>query len=202
MNLVVLDVQGLLADCLSVVLGRAGHRVVAVTTGLEPTLEAVRRTPVDVCVIDASAPGSRGLEHARQVASASPSTRTLVIKGSTDARSSGRRRGARAVAVVSVHDDVARLVQAVEGLRRPGVARAPEPVDPTASWGGRGSSRLTPRELQVLELLVEGRGPRAIAAELGVTYATARTHVQHVLRKLGAHSQREAVAIARRGDPL
>jgi DNA-binding NarL/FixJ family response regulator len=57
---------------------------------------------------------------------------------------------------------------------------------------------LTPRELEVLSLLAEGHGPPAIAVRLVVSIYTARGHVKNVLRKLGAHSQLEAVAIATR----
>jgi DNA-binding CsgD family transcriptional regulator len=57
---------------------------------------------------------------------------------------------------------------------------------------------LTPRELEVLSLLAEGHSPPAIAVRLVVSIYTARGHVKNVLRKLGAHSQLEAVAIAKR----
>jgi DNA-binding NarL/FixJ family response regulator len=57
---------------------------------------------------------------------------------------------------------------------------------------------LTPRELEVLRLLAEGQSPPAIAVRLVVSIYTVRGHVKKVLRKLGAHSQLEAVAIATR----
>jgi DNA-binding NarL/FixJ family response regulator len=57
---------------------------------------------------------------------------------------------------------------------------------------------LTPRELEVLSLLAEGHRPPAIAVQLVVSIYTARGHVKNVLRKLGVHSQLEAVAIATR----
>jgi DNA-binding NarL/FixJ family response regulator len=57
---------------------------------------------------------------------------------------------------------------------------------------------LTRRELEVLRLLAEGHRPPAIAVRLVVSIYTARGHVKNVLRKLGAHSQLEAVAIATR----
>ena len=57
---------------------------------------------------------------------------------------------------------------------------------------------LTPRELEVLQLLAEGVPNREIATRLGVQLTTARNHVQSILAKLGAHSKLEAVAIAYR----
>jgi DNA-binding NarL/FixJ family response regulator len=55
---------------------------------------------------------------------------------------------------------------------------------------------LTPRELQVLQMLGSGAGAHVIARELGISLATCRGHVKNVLAKLGAHSQLEAVVIA------
>jgi DNA-binding NarL/FixJ family response regulator len=57
-------------------------------------------------------------------------------------------------------------------------------------------SSLTPREQEVLELLVQGVAPTAIAERLCVTPKTTSTHIEHILHKLGAHSQAQAVAFA------
>ena len=56
--------------------------------------------------------------------------------------------------------------------------------------------RLTRREKEVLELLVEGCSHEALADILGISPQTARTHVQNVISKLGVHSRLEAVALA------
>ena len=50
----------------------------------------------------------------------------------------------------------------------------------------------------MLELLAEGVQARQIAARLGLAEATVRNHIRLILRKLGCHSQLEAVAIAYR----
>lgn len=57
---------------------------------------------------------------------------------------------------------------------------------------------LTRRECQVLGMLADGQSPAAIAGRLAISVYTARGHVKKVLRKLGAHTQLEAVAVARR----
>jgi DNA-binding NarL/FixJ family response regulator len=56
--------------------------------------------------------------------------------------------------------------------------------------------RLTPRELEVLQLIADGLGGRQIARALYVSDDTVKTHVSHVLNKLGATSRANAVAIA------
>jgi DNA-binding NarL/FixJ family response regulator len=59
-------------------------------------------------------------------------------------------------------------------------------------------ARLTPREQDVLRLMVRGFDNREIAAELGIGYNTARSHSQAVIEKLGARSRLDAVARAHR----
>jgi DNA-binding CsgD family transcriptional regulator len=57
---------------------------------------------------------------------------------------------------------------------------------------------LSPRQDEILGLLCEGIRPRAIALHLGLAETTVRNHIRSILRKLGCHSQLEAVAVARR----
>jgi DNA-binding NarL/FixJ family response regulator len=71
-----------------------------------------------------------------------------------------------------------------EWLRQPGRPGADEP--------------LTPREREVLGLLAEGLGNKAIAARLGISEHTAKFHVNAILAKLGAGSRAEAIVLAAR----
>lgn len=58
------------------------------------------------------------------------------------------------------------------------------------------SNALSPRELEVLQLVAAGRSTDDIAAELVLSPHTVRNHIQRTLRKLGAHSKMEAVSTA------
>jgi ATP/maltotriose-dependent transcriptional regulator MalT len=57
----------------------------------------------------------------------------------------------------------------------------------------RRKSSLTPRELEVHELIAQGRGNREIAAALYISESTTKLHVRHIFEKLGVHSRVEAV---------
>ncbi len=61
---------------------------------------------------------------------------------------------------------------------------------------------LTPRELEVLELLASGLSNKEIADRLGVSFHTAKFHVNAILGKLGATSRTEVVALAARAGLL
>ena len=60
------------------------------------------------------------------------------------------------------------------------------------------SDRLSPREVEVLQLLAEGLNSTLIAKRLAISNVTIRNHIQHIQNKLGVHSQTEAVAYAYR----
>jgi DNA-binding NarL/FixJ family response regulator len=74
------------------------------------------------------------------------------------------------------------------------LSRQPEQRPRLRPIGGE----LTAREWEVLDLLIDGEGTTAIAEKLGLARETVRSHIKHVLRKLGVGSRGEAIAIARR----
>jgi DNA-binding CsgD family transcriptional regulator len=57
---------------------------------------------------------------------------------------------------------------------------------------------LTDRELEVLRLLAKGAVTKAIAEQLHISHTTANNHIQHILKKLNAHTRLEAVRRAER----
>jgi DNA-binding NarL/FixJ family response regulator len=58
--------------------------------------------------------------------------------------------------------------------------------------------QLTPRESEILALIAGGSSTRQVASRLVISEKTVKTHVQNILRKLGAASRLEAAAIATR----
>ena len=90
-------------------------------------------------------------------------------------------------------DYLARLVEAFE--------QADLPVRPPVRSGGVVVAGLveplSPRELEVLGLLADGRSNQAIASQLVISLDTVKRHVSHVLDKLGAANRTQAVSRAR-----
>jgi DNA-binding NarL/FixJ family response regulator len=81
------------------------------------------------------------------------------------------------------------------------LARTDAPRLPAATHGGT-PTRLTSREREVLGLLISGMRPAEIAEALCITRKTAASHIEHILAKLGAHTQAQAVAFALRDNVL
>jgi DNA-binding NarL/FixJ family response regulator len=109
----------------------------------------------------------------------------------------GDRQGAT-VAARAAHETADRLGAeplrgALEALARRGRLDLGVGLPPE-----RGLAGLTPRELEVLHLLVQGRSNRQIAEQLFISGKTVGVHVTNILAKLGVHSRLEAAATARR----
>ena len=101
----------------------------------------------------------------------------------------GRRRVAMATIAVADPPVILHLLRnAPDGIHEPPAQE--QACGPTLS--------LTPRQLEVLGLLGEGSSARVIARQLGLAETTVRNHIRAILLELGAHSQLEAVAKARR----
>ena len=66
--------------------------------------------------------------------------------------------------------------------------------------GGSTASSLTPRELEVLQLLATGLAPDEIAKKLFISKKTVGTHIEHIFTKLGVRSRAQAIAVAYRDE--
>jgi DNA-binding NarL/FixJ family response regulator len=82
------------------------------------------------------------------------------------------------------------------GLRPPGPGKAGPGVEPVSQPPATNVDDLTPRELEVLALIAQGRSNAEIAAALYVSAATVKTHVNHVFAKIGARDRAQAVHYA------
>jgi DNA-binding CsgD family transcriptional regulator len=81
-----------------------------------------------------------------------------------------------------------------------GAAPDVERVDALLGKRGEAPGGLTPRELQVLRLVAEGRTNRDVASELGISEKTVARHVSNIFVKLGLSTRAAAAAFAHRHD--
>jgi len=86
----------------------------------------------------------------------------------------------------------ARILKRLTGLDGVEV-EVDEPAPPGESAAGGETASITPRELEVLQLMADGLANKEIAARLGFSTHTAKFHVESLLRKLDAVNRAEAV---------
>lgn len=194
---VICDDHRLFTDSLAVALSARGYRIVARAYDLPGVVTAVRHEQVDVCLVDYHFPDAEGTEGVAEIRAVSPDTVIIMLSASTDPAIPLRAIAAGACAFARKDQGIDHVVSVIEsarlGTKAPSSEAVVAPVRRTASDPTR---FLTSRELEVLSRLVQGQDTSWIAREMGVTYATARTHIQNLITKLGVHSKLQAVAFA------
>lgn len=165
------------------------------------TLRLAESLRPDVILLDLEMPGMDGVDALRRLREAGSAARVLVFTAyDTDERILGAlRAGARGYLLKGASRG--EVFSAIRTLHSGGSLL--EPAVATKLLDNFGGARaphdgLTPRELEVLALLVRGLTNREIAGELFVTERTVKFHVGSILAKLGAANRTEAARIATR----
>jgi len=170
---------------------RAGH-----ATFREATARAALEQPA-VAVVDADADLELVEELVETLRLRVAGLRVLLLVGDADGPAVLRRSSAHGlVSRYSAVEDLAQAVRACRSGRPPATPRPRQRRVPAAY--GPLVRELTDREVLVLRAVMAGQRTREIAATLGISPHTVRTHVQNILGKLGARTRTEAGMIALR----
>jgi DNA-binding NarL/FixJ family response regulator len=190
-------------------LERAGFDVVEADDGEAALAAATRRKP-DVVLLDVCLPGASGYEVCHELRDRFGDTLGIIFVSGERIESidrvSGLLLGADDYVVKPFDPDelLARVRTVVRRLSKPGKSSSGNGYGNGNghATGSRAAAdaELTPRELEVLELLAEGLTQTEIARQLVISPRTVGTHIQNVLGKLDVHSRAQAVALAHRMD--
>jgi len=170
--------------------------------GEEAVAAAAEHAP-DVILLDLVMPRLDGIGALRRLREAAPAARVIVLTsfGEDERLFTALRAGASGYLLKDVEpSELVRSIRTAHGGGAPlSPAVATRVVEELASGGGAGrapADDLTPRELEVLCLIARGRSNKRIALELGVAEKTVKTHVSHVLAKLGLSDRTQAALYA------
>jgi DNA-binding NarL/FixJ family response regulator len=170
--------------------------VVADTGDGQQAVELWKQHRPDVSLVDLQMPGLDGVNVIYRIRAADPNARIIVLTtydGDEDVY-----RGMRAGAKSYLLKDV-RREELFQCIREVHAGRTFVPPAIAAKLAERLSTEeLTPRELEVLQLLAKGKPNKLIGADLAITEVTVKSHVQSVFRKLNVLSRTEAISVATR----
>lgn len=165
-------------------------------TGRE-AVQLARKLGPAVVVMDIAMPSLNGLEATRQIRKHFPATQVLILSAHSDDAYVEQVIEFGAAGFLLKQTSSALLATAIREVQkghayfsptvsRPASGRAQPSLDREGNLR-KNTNRLSPREVEVLQLIAEGKPNKQVAAELGVSFKTADKHRQHLMGKLDIH---------------
>lgn len=166
---------------------RNGREAISLATELRP----------DVILMDIAMAGLNGLEATRQLMKTLPDTRIIILTAHSDDAYVKYAVDSGAAGFMIKQDSTRDICHAIREVHRggiyysPSVARRFARINPrTTDSRGKTSRKpnpLTSREMEVLQLVAEGKANKETAAELGISVKTVEKHRGQLMRKLDIH---------------
>ncbi len=179
------------------------------STGREAVAAAASLRP-DVVVMDISMPDMNGLEATREILKNNPATEILVLSMHESEQMVHEILRAGARGYILKQDASNDLITAIEAVRQHKLfftSRVSEVV--LSGYLGRATaeapadtpfSRLSPREIQIVQMVAESKANKEVANILNISVKTVESHRAHIMEKLGLHSVAELVRYAIRNN--
>ena len=172
--------------------------VTSAATGEEGIVQFRQHRP-DVTLMDLQLPGMSGLDAIREIRRESPDARVIVLTmyhGEEDVYRALEAGAAAYVLKDTLSDELIRAIRDVHRGRQP-IASAD--VQSLLAERNR-HKQITPRELQIIELVSQGMRNKEIAVALGISEETVQVHLRNIYLKLNVNDRTAVLAVAvRRG---
>jgi DNA-binding NarL/FixJ family response regulator len=184
--------------------GTAGYRTVGAWSSMEEALARLDRDPPDVVLVDIQLPGMNGIEGVRQLKGRAPAIQILMLTVYTDNESVFEAICAGACGYLLKDTPPTRLLEAIREASAggapmsPGIARKVVTMFQSVFLSKTEDVGLTPRELEVLQLLAGGHSYKTAADVSSISLDTVRFHVRNIYAKLHVNSKSDAVLKALR----
>jgi DNA-binding NarL/FixJ family response regulator len=187
------DDHQMLRDGLRAILEKeTDFEVVAEATQGAEALQLAEKLKPDVVVMDISMPELNGIEAAKKLRARDAKVKVLALSMHTERRFVAEMLSAGASGYLLKGSAGAELVQAIRTVMNGRTYLCPLVAGTVAddfargvSTDGSARSILTPRELQIVQLLVEGKSTKEIAFDLEVSAKTIESHRARIFEKLG-----------------
>lgn len=176
----------------------AGMEVVAAVADGAAAVAEARRCEPDVVLMDLRMPGMSGVDATAAITAALPNTRVVVLTTyeTDDAILDAITAGARGYLLKAAPEQ--EILAGVRSVAAGATVLAPAIAAALARGVHRDRSapKLSPRELEVLELVADGESNPGIARRLHLSEATVKTHLLHIFEKLEVADRTRAVTRA------
>lgn len=184
--------------------GTEGYQCTGVFGSMEEALRDLHEPTPDVVLVDIGLPRMSGIEGIRMLKERHPNLPMLVLTVYEDNKRIFDAICAGACGYLLKKTPPARLLESLKEAADGGAPMSPEVANKVIALFREfhppegANYRLTPHEIRMLKLLVEGHNYKTAAVELSVSVNTIRFHMRSIYEKLHVHSKSEAVAKALR----
>jgi len=191
LRILIADDHAIFRQGVKALLEREGFIVMGEVADGHAVIQLVAQQNPDVVVLDLAMPVLNGLDAAREITRVSPRTRIILLTMHTEEPYVLEALQAGTVGYVLKTQAAVDIVQAIREVARgaiylsPGVSEGV--VEAYLTKRDLPPDPLTPREHQVLQLIVEGKTTKALAAFLGISVKTAESHRMRIMSKLDVH---------------
>jgi len=179
---------------------RSDLHVAAEAGDAEEALQLLRTTPIDLIVLDLSLPGMGGIELTRRILQRFPEARILAFSMHRDPLFASQALRAGALGYVTKSSSPEILIQAIYKVARNEKVLSPDIAPEMALSLLEGDSNpaddLSPREFEVLRLLLGGQAVEEIAGILNISPKTVQNTHYQIKTKLGVRSDFELAKLA------
>ncbi|MCX6629071.1 MAG: response regulator transcription factor [Candidatus Solibacter sp.] len=188
----------------SLIDGTEGYRCVGSFGSVEDALAKIDGELPDVLLMDIGLPGMSGIEGTRRIKKLHPGLTVLMLTVYDDDQRIFDALCAGASGYLLKKTPPARLLEGLKEAVGSGAPMSPDVARRVVSLfrqirpPAEADYRLTPHEIRILGLLVEGHNYKTAADELRVSINTIRFHMRSIYEKLQVHSKSEAVSKALR----
>ena len=176
-----------------------GIELIAAVGSAQETFQQIEQDPPDILILDMELPDLPGAEVARQVLNAHPQIKILVLSGHDDKEYINEVLKLGASGYLVKEEAPEMILDAIRGIARGEqgwISRQVASQMTAILREEENSSLLTPREMDVLRLVVDGRTNQAIANELGISEKTVEKYLESIFAKLNVASRVEAAVLA------
>lgn len=196
----------------SLLVGQAGMEVCAEASNGREAIECLKTCKPDLMILDLTLPEMNGLDVARKAKEASPDTEIMVLTIHFSEELAREVLRCGALAYVLKTDADTELLAAIDHVRHrqpfftgklaSRMAQNFVEGNPAAAVGqdGAAGTPLTAREVEVVQLLADGKGNKQVASALGVSTRTIESHRNHIMRKMNFESFSQLVRFAVRNN--
>ena len=201
---IVEDIRTLLDGFRMLIDGSEGFHCVGKFRTMEEALDKISSNPPDVLLADIGLPGMNGIEGVRHLKVRYPDLIVLMLTVYDDDERIFDALCAGACGYLLKKTPPARLLESIKEAAHGGAPMTPEIAHRVVDLfreirpPERADYHLTPHEVRLLKLLVEGHNYKTAAVQLGISFNTVCFHIKLIYEKLQVHSKSEAVAKALR----